>query len=142
MGAAGLRCESIDDLIVEHKENKSFIDSLRWLFQSGKGATRQFVDYRKVRAPDVALAGQMVATVAALVARRRGVNRYVALALPFLCLVAVSVAHMAGKFNFKRSEQRFILATAMDAVLMGSYFAGRIVGIPSTLGRLIFPGNV
>jgi hypothetical protein len=142
MRAAGLRCKSIDDLIVEHKENKSFIDSLRWLFQSGKGATRQFVDYRKVRAPDVALAGQMVATVAALVARRRGVNRYVALALPFLCLVAVSVAHMAGKFNFKRSEQRFILATAMDAVLMGSYFAGRIVGIPSTLGRLIFPGNV
>jgi glycosyltransferase involved in cell wall biosynthesis len=141
MMAAGLRCRSIDDLIVEHKENKGFIGSVRWLFQTGKGATRQFVDYGKVRTPDVALAGQMVAITAGLVAQRRGVNRYFALALPFLYLVVVSGAHMAGKFNFKRSEQRFVLATAMDAILMGSYFAGRVAGIPSTLGRRIFSGN-
>lgn len=142
MVAAGLRCESIDDLIVEHNENKSFIDSLRWLFQTGKGATRQLVDYRNVRVPDIALAGQMVATMAALVARRRGVNRYIALALPFFYLVVVSGAHMAGKFDFRRSEPRFALATGMNALLMGSYFAGRIAGIPSALGRLMFPGNV
>jgi glycosyltransferase involved in cell wall biosynthesis len=141
MMAAGLRCKSIDDLIVKHNENKSFIASVLWLFQTGKGATRQFVDYRNVRTPDLALAGQMVAIMAGLVARRRWLNRNIALALPFFYLVVVSGAHMAGKFNFKRSERRFVLATAMDALFIGSYFAGRIVGIPSTLGRRTTPEN-
>jgi glycosyltransferase involved in cell wall biosynthesis len=141
MMAAGLRCKSIDGLIVEHNENKSFIGSVRWLFQTGKGATRQFFDYGNVRMPDVALGGQMVAILVALVARRRGLNRYIAFTLPFFYLVAVSGAHMTGKFDFKRSERRFVLATAIDAVFMGSYFAGRIVGVPGALRRRAFPGN-
>ena len=49
----GLSFGTVPGLFVEHTENKTLPDSLRWLFNTGRGATRQLLVYRQVRTPDV-----------------------------------------------------------------------------------------
>ena len=135
MAAVGLRCQTIRDLLVEHRESKGFLESLLWLYQSGKGATRQLARYRQVRAPDIALAGLVATIIASLIASGRGVDRRVAWALPCAYLIAVTGTHMVRKFEFRGSAVRFVLATATYAIFIGSYFAGRIVGIPDSMRK-------
>ena len=64
----GLSCATVPGLIVEHRENKTWGESLRWMFDSGRGATRQLLAYRQVRQPDLAAA----AFGAAVAGRRAG----------------------------------------------------------------------
>jgi GT2 family glycosyltransferase len=139
MAAVGLQCRTIRDLLVEHRESKGFLESLHWLYQSGKGATRQLARYRKVRAPDIALAGLVATITASLIASRRGVDRRVAWALPCAYLIAVTGTHMVRKFEFRGSAARFVLATATYAIFIGGYFAGRIVGIPNSMRKRTDP---
>ena len=54
--AGGLRFGTVPGLLVEHIENKTFGQSLRWLFITGNGATRQLINYRQIRVPDLAAA--------------------------------------------------------------------------------------
>ncbi len=78
MEAAGLSSRTLAEVIVEHRETKSFIDSLRWLFKSGMGASRQLARYRQIRLPDLVLAGQLSAVFLGVTASRRGVDRRIA----------------------------------------------------------------
>jgi glycosyltransferase involved in cell wall biosynthesis len=133
MRRAGLRCISIGDLLVEHRENKDFLPSLRWLYQSGKGASRQLIRYRKLRTPDVALGGLIALVALSLVARRRGTDGRLLLGALSIYLLGVSGAQMIKKFRFQGSEMKWALATMVNTALIGSYFAGRIVGLPEAL---------
>lgn len=133
MQEAGLQCISIGDLLVEHCESKSFLHSMRWLYQSGKGASRQLVTYGKIRVPDIAFGGMIISVVLSLVARRHGANRRLVLGLPSVFFLGVSGAQMMRKFRFKDSELNWVLATLANTALIGGYFAGRVVGIPVAL---------
>jgi len=141
MAAAGLRRQTIRDLIVEHRESGDFRSSLDWLCQSGKGATRQLARYRQIRMLDIALAGLMATIAASLMAPRRGVDGRTAWAVPCVYLIAVSSAHMIRKFKFRDSEGRFVLATAAYSVFVDGSFAGRIAGIPGLLRKRIDTGD-
>jgi len=135
MASAGLRSQTILDLLVEHRESKNFVDSLSWLYQSGKGATRQLARYRQVRMPDIALVGLVGTIAASLMASRRGAHRRITWVAPCVYLVAVSTAHIARKFRFRGSVGRFVFAIATYSVFLGGYFAGRFTGIPSSLSK-------
>ena len=43
----GLSAATVPGLLVQHRECKSFGTSLRWLFETGQGATRQLITYRE-----------------------------------------------------------------------------------------------
>lgn len=133
MEAAGLRTATAVDVIVEHHEAKGLIQSTRWLFQSGQGATRQYIRYREVRTPDLALLGQIGTVLVAVVARATGRSRTVAWSLPLAYLVTASAAHLRGKFDHRGAGARFALATVVNSVFLGAYFAGRLVGLPRAL---------
>jgi glycosyltransferase involved in cell wall biosynthesis len=133
MQEAGLQCISIGDLLVEHCESKSFLHSLLWLYQSGKGASRQLVTYGKVRVPDVAFGGMLSIVLLSLIARRRGASRRLVWAFPIVFLLTVSGAQMIRKFRFKDSELNWFLATVANTALIGAYFAGRTAGLPVAL---------
>jgi len=129
MAAAGMRVVAVPGLAVEHRESKSFTGSLRWMYQSGKGAARQFERYRQVRLPDLSFAGLLLASVAGARAawgrRRPGLFP----AVPALWLVLTAVCHMLACFRpSMRDATRFCLATLVDAVMIGSYSAGRLAG--------------
>lgn len=141
MAAAGLQCQTIPDLLVEHRENKDFLGSLRWLYQSGKGASRQLARYRQIRKPDIAFVGQMAAITTGFAVSKRGIDRRIAWAIPCVYLIAASSAHMSKKFKFKNSARQFILATLTYSVFIGGYFAGRITGMPSSLREFTNQGD-
>ena len=133
MEESGLRSRTLDELIVEHRETKGFVASLRWLYKSGKGASRQLARYRQVRLPDLVLAGQFSAVLLSMTASRRGVDRRLAWSAPWAYLIAVSGLHMARKFEIKGEFGHFALATATNTVFLGAYLAGRVTGIPRSL---------
>ena len=139
MESAGLRTQSIGDLIVEHNETKGFGASLRWLFQSGIGATRQLARYREIRTPDRAFLGQLVTIGAGWWIGRRTGRPALSAALPVCYLATASAAHVSQKFEVKHSAVRFGAAVAVNSVLLGSYFAGRVTGIPMLLVHRFAP---
>ena len=68
--AGGLSFATVPGLLVEHIENKTFGESLRWLFITGTGATRQLLNYRQIRVPDLAAAVWLASAAAGV--RDRG----------------------------------------------------------------------
>jgi glycosyltransferase involved in cell wall biosynthesis len=131
----GLSFATIPGLIVEHIENKSLPDSICWLFVTGKGATRQFLVYRRVRIPDLTtgiflaslVAGVLVAAVAGLIP---------GVVIPLAFLLAVSVQHVRSRFETPLSRLHVVaLAIVLDAAHLLAYFAGRVVGLTWLLDR-------
>jgi hypothetical protein len=125
---SGLSFGTVPGLLVEHIENKSFLESLSWLFTSGKGATRQLLTYRQVRVPDLA-AGAFWGAVAAgaavtVTSGPRG------LLIPATVLLAASVQHVRSRFATPLRQWRpVITAVAIDSALLLAYFAGRAAGL-------------
>ena len=133
MEASGLQSRTLAELIVEHRETKGFVASLRWLYKSGMGASRQLARYRQVRVPDLVLAGQLSAVLLGVAAARRGADRRIAWSAPCAYLLAASGIHMARKFEIKGDVGQFALATATDTLFLGAYLSGRVIGIPGSL---------
>jgi hypothetical protein len=125
MDAAGVVREIIPGLRVEHREVKTFSRELRWLFESGLGASRELEHYRKVRGPDVAFGVMLLSCAVSCFASRRQAGRLLA---PLACLTLIAIAHVATRFQSRSAPQGFLGAVAADLALLSSYFTGRLVG--------------
>lgn len=127
------RLLTVPGLTVRHEESKTFAVSLRWLYQSGRGATRQLYRDRELRRPDLAFAGWLLLTVgtAVTVRRRRSLSM-----MPLVYTGAVAVAHVSRAFVWKTGYgHRFVAACAVDTLLLSAYFSGRSVGLWSERPR-------
>ena len=126
--AGGLSFATVPGLLVEHIENKTFGESLRWLFVTGTGATRQLLNYRQIRVPDLA-AGVWLASAAAGVAIAVLVSPF-ALALPVLLLAVIAARHVSSRFETPAARWRSATAAvAFDSALLLAYFTGRLAGL-------------
>lgn len=134
MDYEGLAFVTIPDLLVRHEESKTFGTSLRWLFDTGKGATRQLLTYRKVRQPDIVTAAFIGASaLGSLLAVRR--HRLVGAAVPASFILAASIQHLRSRFETPKScLPQFAPAVMAHSAMMTAYFTGRIVGL-TTLWR-------
>lgn len=131
----GLSFVTVSGLFVEHIENKKLPDSLRWLFTTGKGATRQLLVYRQVRMPDLA-ASAFLASVVAGVLVGTLVRPLTGVLIPLAVLLAVSVQHVRSRFETPlRRLPAVALAVVLDAAHLLAYFAGRVVGLAWLLRR-------
>jgi glycosyltransferase involved in cell wall biosynthesis len=127
MREAGLTATSIPGLIVQHRELKSFAESLRWLFESGTGAANQFLERKIWRIPDLAtlvFAGTTI--LSATLTLITGTWAWL-FSIPLILLV-ISAAQMIVKFHYMPSVMNFIGGVCVHATLLLSYFAGRTVG--------------
>jgi hypothetical protein len=130
----GLSFSTVPGLLVEHIEKKSFADSLRWLFTTGKGATRQLLVYRQIRVPDLA-AGAFLAGLAAGVAIAVLASP-VGIALPVLLLAAIAAQHVRSRFETPLKHWRSVAAAiAIDGALLLAYFTGRVAGLAWLFGQ-------
>jgi glycosyltransferase involved in cell wall biosynthesis len=130
--ARNARLRTVPGLLVLHVETKGLRDTVAWLFQSGRGATRQFWRYRELRLPDIAFGGWLVSSMCGLAILHR--NRRRAWALPLLYVGAVSLAHVWRAFDWEpRKAHRLIAAAALDGVLLTAYFCGRVDGVRSLI---------
>jgi Glycosyl transferase family 2 len=135
MHRQGLSSVTIPGLLVRHEENKTLGTSLRWLFDTGRGATRQLVTYREVRQPDLA-AGAFVGAGALGLFLARREHRLLGAAIPVGFVVAASVQHVRSRFETPRSDwQRVALAVGVDSALLTAYFAGRMAGLTALWRR-------
>ncbi|MGC8626718.1 MAG: glycosyltransferase [Acidimicrobiales bacterium] len=130
MQAAGLRLHSLPELLVEHRESKNFLQSLRWLFQSGKGAARQYFRYGDVRLPDLAFALVIASTLGGALVPARGHRLALSAAGAVVACTATASAHTLSRFRLRRQDAlRLAAAAATDSLLVAAYMAGRVVGL-------------
>jgi GT2 family glycosyltransferase len=126
--AGGLSFATVPGLLVEHIESKTFGESLRWLFITGTGATRQLLNYREIRVPDLAAAGWL-ASAAAGVAIAVLVTPF-GLVLPALLLGAIAAQHVSSRFETPGRRWRSVAAAVgFDSALLLAYFTGRVAGL-------------
>lgn len=127
----GARFRTLTDLRVRHEERKSFLGSLRWLFESGRGATRQLRRYRRIRVPDLVFFGWILSIGNALFGTGRG--SVTGRALPVAYTTAAAAQHVRRGFVWQpQKSHRWVGAVAIDVCLLTSYLTGRLVGL---LGR-------
>jgi len=125
----GLSCVTVPGLLVRHEEDKTLATSLRWLFDTGRGATRQLARYGQVRQPDLATAAFVVATgLGVALARRR--RRLLGTAVPTAFVLASGLQHVRSRFETPAALwPRVTLAVAVDSAHLTAYFAGRLAGL-------------
>jgi glycosyltransferase involved in cell wall biosynthesis len=130
----GLSFRTVPGLLVEHIENKTFLESLHWLFTTGKGATRQFLNYRQIRVPDLAT-GAFVFSMAAGIAIATMVSPLGVL-VPVALTLAISVQHVRTRFKTPFQQWRSVIAAiVIDCSLLLAYFAGRVSGLTWLIRR-------
>jgi hypothetical protein len=131
---------TVPGLFVEHIEDKTLADSLRWLFTTGKGATRQLLVYRQVREPDLAT-GAFLASFVGGVLLGALVDAVPGVVIPFVVLLAVSVQHVRSRFETPlRRLPAVVLAIVLDGAHLLAYFVGRVAGLAWLLRRRRPPG--
>jgi glycosyltransferase involved in cell wall biosynthesis len=125
----GMSCATVSDLHALHYESKSFGTSIHWLFQSGRGASRQLIRYRKVRMPDIVAGISVGLSLMSAVAVALGFSGLV-FALPVGFVLAASSQHVRTRFETPPNRwHRILCAVAVDAIFLTTYFAGRVVGL-------------
>jgi GT2 family glycosyltransferase len=131
----GLSLGCVPGLLVRHAEGKTLRASLRWLFLSGKGATRQLLTYRQVRTPDLAAGAFAAAGAGGLLLWARG-RPVAGTALPAVLTVAAGTQHVRSRFETPGSQwTRVVSAIAVDSALLTAYFTGRLAGLAALWRR-------
>jgi Glycosyl transferase family 2 len=139
MSRLGLSTATVPGLLVQHQESKPFGTSLRWLFETGQGATRQLISYRQVRQPDLA-AGAFAVSVAAGLLTAAARRPLLGAVIPAGFVLATSVQHVRSRFRTPRQDwPRLAPAVAADAALLTAYFAGRLAGLAAVRRRTPVP---
>lgn len=130
-----LSCSTVPGLLVQHIEDKDLCTSLRWLFEVGRGATRQLLTYRRVRGPDMATGAFVAAAVAGLSAGLRG-HRLAGVAIPACFVLTASAQHVKSRFETPPAHwPKTAAAVAVDSALLTAYFSGRLAGLTAARRR-------
>jgi cellulose synthase/poly-beta-1,6-N-acetylglucosamine synthase-like glycosyltransferase len=129
ISASGLHGVSVPGLVVDHREMKNYRESVKWLWQSGRGASKQFYEHHEVRLPDLAFFGFAGLLVAAIVAVALGAPVLPALLALALYMAASSALHMFTKFRLLATPFRSCAAIIVNMSLLGAYYCGRALGM-------------
>jgi len=128
----GFKCYSISSLVVDHRETKSFWQAMRWLFQSGKGASRLLKQFGKIRLPDLTFFGLLITLVLGSILSIV-FHSYIFIWFTPLFIVFTSILHIYTKFKFHtHSILPYIAAILVNSVLLLCYYFGRVIGVFST----------
>jgi glycosyltransferase involved in cell wall biosynthesis len=130
MTREGLRLRTLEDLKVQHRETKTFLKSIVWMWHSGVDATSLLFEFRVVRLPDLAWLAWMLVLVAAFV-----VDGFGAIGLlRSIVVIAAMTLFVSGLFIFSRFKVRphllrFLAALLINPPTMLSYLLGRTAGL-------------
>lgn len=123
---ASYKVLTINSLICLHREAKNYKQSMKWLFESGYGASKLFLTYKTVRLPDIIFTLFLFVTFLSLVISLIQTNVSFLL-FPIFFLFIISSAHIYSKFDFSFFN-KFLLASIVNTPLIGAYLVGRLWG--------------
>lgn len=128
MAKNGFRMLLIPSLTVDHKEARNFRESIKWLYQTGKGATRQLRQFGNVRLPDIAYFGLIVSIFFALIAYGNSKSSFF-LAIPLFLVLLIDIIYIQKKFFFEMQFWwKYLCGIFVFGILLISYFIGRTAG--------------
>ncbi len=126
---------SIPGLTVIHRESKSFWQSLRWLYESGIGATRQFKQFKIIRLPDLAFIAFCILVLGAILSYILFHQIWVFNVMSAYLFVT-SLIFLSKRFCISIPKiGNFLGAIILYAIFLFYYFIGRFVGIFKGLPR-------
>lgn len=127
---AGYRLRTVEGLTVEHRETKTYMRAVWWMWQSGVDATSLLFEFRIFRMPDFAwLAWLSVLLLTALAA---GLG-FLGLVLSIVAIVAMTIVvnalYIWSRFNQRPYVMRFLVAQLISPPMMLAYLVGRTAGL-------------
>lgn len=122
------KIHSIKSLIVEHREARRFFEAMKWMYQIGRGATRQLKQFKEIRLPDFAyfilIAAVIISSLVAILFKEIAF-----LLLPVVIILFVDIIHFRQKFYFEpRRFWRYFAGIIIYWLMLLCYFAGRTAG--------------
>ena len=119
---------TVPGLLVDHRETKSFPESVSWLFETGMGASRQFYEHREIRLPDLAFFGFVGLLLLSVVAMLLGMSWFITANTLASYVTVSSAMHLRGKFFLAKTPLKSLAALIINDVLLTSYYFGRLLG--------------
>jgi glycosyltransferase involved in cell wall biosynthesis len=131
----GLRLATLGDLVVEHRETKTYWQALRWMWRSGVDATALLFEYRVVRVPDLAWISWCVVVLCAIVLIPFGtVAPWLAIVVALAFTLVVSSLFTGARFLLRPRFGRFLAALVLSPPLILVYLVGRCAGLLRLIG--------
>jgi cellulose synthase/poly-beta-1,6-N-acetylglucosamine synthase-like glycosyltransferase len=135
MVRSGLRLTTLGDLVVEHRETKTYWQALRWMWRSGIDATALLFEFRVLRMPDLAWLSWSALVLGAIVAIPLGtVAPWLAVVVVVAFTLVVSCLFTAARFLLRPRFVRFLAALVLSPPLILTYLVGRCAGLVRLIG--------
>jgi glycosyltransferase involved in cell wall biosynthesis len=124
----GLKLVTVLDLIVEHRETKSYRKAVKWMWQSGIDATALLFEFRIVRTPDLAWFAWLFGTASSIIV---GVlaGWWWGGAILVGETAAVNLGFIYSRFMLFPHPSRWMKATIVSLPLLIAYLLGRCAGL-------------
>jgi glycosyltransferase involved in cell wall biosynthesis len=125
----GFKLKTIDSLVVQHIESKTYKETLSFLYSSGVSAHQLWSEFRITRIPDIATVFFILTIICVpFLVPMLGLWCSV---LPLALVLVVGFSNLQSKFYFCKNILRFMFAWLPNSFLILSYFLGRTSGIIS-----------
>jgi glycosyltransferase involved in cell wall biosynthesis len=126
----GLQLSTLGDLVVEHRESKTYVEAIRWMWRSGDDATALLFEFRVLRIPDLAWIIWTVGVLAMVIAAATGeFGVEAAIATLVALTLVISFLFVSSRFLPRPRPWRFFVALAISPPLILAYLAGRCAGL-------------
>jgi glycosyltransferase involved in cell wall biosynthesis len=126
---AGLKLRTIDELIVNHLESKTYARAVGWMYRSGVDATALLFEFGEIRIPDLAWFA-WVATMVTLAAASlwEVLPLWISTTVAMLVWAAINAMFVFSRFTPRHYPLRFAASVVVNAPLMLAYLLGRTAG--------------
>jgi len=139
MVRGGLRLRTVEQLLVEHRETKSYVQGVKWMWQSGFDATSLLLEFRKVRTPDLAWLTWLAVTLLTVFGAIFNLwGIWVVLVASLAMALLIDAMFIYSRFVPHPHTSRFLGALVISPPMMLSYLIGRTAGlwkVPTLLRR-------
>lgn len=126
----GFKLRTVEDLIVAHRESKTYLKAISWMLQSGVDATSLLFEFRIIRIPDLAWLAWSFGLLIIAVATGFGVLAlWFSLATVAALTLGVSTLFAYSRFTPRSRPLRFLAALSLSPPMTTAYLFGRSAGL-------------
>jgi glycosyltransferase involved in cell wall biosynthesis len=126
----GLLLTTLGDLVVEHRESKTYVESIVWMWHSGVDATALLFEFRVFRVPDSAWIIWTVGVLTTVIGTSTGIIGVALATSPLVALtLVISLLFVRSRFLARPHPWRFLWAFVISPPLILAYLIGRCAGL-------------